>query len=138
LENVAHISVKPGSDRTFGFFIASVFLVIGVYPYFSAGGGLQIWCLSVGALFGFIALRHPQVLHQPNRYWVKLGLLLGKFISPLILAVIFFLVITPLAVIARMSGYDSLKLRKPKKHIQTYWVERDLDKRNAIIMTDQY
>ncbi|WP_323800825.1 SxtJ family membrane protein [Parasphingorhabdus sp.] len=138
LENFVHIPVKPGSDRTFGFLVALVFLVMGGYPYFSAGGGVQIWYLATGVAFGVIALLYPRVLHQPNRYWVKLGLLLGKFISPIILSVIFFLVITPLAIIARISGYDSLKLRKPKTGIETYWIERDVDERKMIILSDQY
>ena len=114
--------VKVSSDRSFGIVFTLVFLAVGVWVV--SGGQSKGWLFFVGAaLFLVVELVRPSILGPLNRAWAKFGLLLGQVFNPLLLGVVFFLVVTPIAVVLRLSGKDSLHL-KSKPDLKSYWIDR--------------
>ena len=114
--------LKVSSDRSFGIVFTLVFLAVGVWVV--SGGQSKGWLFFVSAaLFLVVAIARPSILGPLNRAWAKLGLLLGKVFNPLLLGVVFFLVVTPIAVVLRLLGKDSLHL-KSKSDLESYWIDR--------------
>ena len=110
------------SDRALGLVFAVVFLAIGLYPWFF-NGALRLWALVVGGAFAAMALLLPSLLAPLNRAWTRLGMLLHKVMSPIVLGVMFFLVITPMGVVMRWLGKDPLRLHFDRE-LPSYWLER--------------
>ena len=97
--------VKVSSDRSFGIVFALVFLAVGIWMVL--GGQSEGRLFFVGsALFFVIALACPSVLGPFNRAWMKFGLLLSRVVNPLLLGVVFFIIINPLAVVSKKFGKD--------------------------------
>ena len=114
--------IKVSSDRSFGIVFTLVFLAVGVWVV--SGGQSKGWLFFVSAaLFLVVAIARPSILGPLNRAWAKLGLLLGQVFNPILLGVVFFLVVTPMAVIRRLLGKDSLHL-KSKSNLESYWIDR--------------
>jgi hypothetical protein len=114
--------VQGSSDRSFGIVFAVVFALIGLLPLVF-GHPVRLWALAVGAGFLAAALVAPRVLSPLNRVWLRFGLLLHKIVSPLVLGIMFFLVITPIGLLMRAFGKDLLRLQFDKRS-SSYWIER--------------
>jgi len=114
--------VKGSSDRAFGVVFTVVFLIIGLWPLMSSAGP-RIWALVVAGLTLTAALAYPSVLAPLNRLWTRFGLLLHKVTNPLIMGLVFFLTVTPTALIMKMLGKDPLN-RKIDRNAKTYWIDR--------------
>ena len=110
------------TNKKFGLLFAVIFLALALYANYKneataiIGLLLLISCFFLISSFFFQAL-----LTQLNKAWFMLGLTLGKVVSPIVLGIIFFGLITPIALIARLIGRDELKLKRPKK--SSYWSE---------------
>ena len=115
-------TIQPSSNRAFGFVFATVFALIGALPLLS-GDGVRAWSLAVAAAFLAVALALPSVLTGLNRLWLRFGLLLHRIVSPVVLGVMFFLVVTPTGFLMRLLGKDPLRLRYEEK-ASTYWIDR--------------
>ncbi len=113
--------IKIGSNKSFGIVFFIVFLLIAIYPLIN-NGELRIWSLVVAIIFFILGLINSKVLTPLNKLWFKFGLFLGKIVSPLIMGIIFFFVVTPTAFIMRIIGKDLLNLRFNNK--KTYWIEK--------------
>ena len=113
--------IKIGSNKSFGIVFFIVFLLIAIYPLIN-NGELRIWSLVVAIIFFILGLVNSKVLTPLNKLWFKFGLLLGKIVSPLIMGIIFFFVVTPIAFIMRIIGKDLLNLKFNNK--KTYWIEK--------------
>ena len=113
--------VKLSSNRNFGVVFFIVFLLIGLYPLLK-GNDLRIWSLIISFIFLALGLINSRILTPLNRLWFKFGLLLGKFISPIIMGIIFFIVVTPIGIIMRLFNKDLLNLKFNKK--ETYWIDK--------------
>ncbi len=113
--------VKIGSNRSFGIVFFIVFLLIAIYPLIN-GGELRLWSLIISIFFFVLGLINSKILNPLNKLWFKFGIFLGKIISPLVMGIIFFLVITPTGVIMRLLNKDLLKLKFNKTN--TYWIEK--------------
>ena len=114
--------IKVSSDRSFGIVFTFVFLAVGAWVV--SGGQSKGWLFFVSAaLFLVVTIARPSILGPLNRAWAKLGLLLGQVFNPILLGVVFFLVVTPMAVIRRLLGKDSLHL-KSKSNLESYWIDR--------------
>ena len=113
--------VKLSSNKSFGVVFFIVFLLIGVYPLLK-GNDLRIWSLIISFIFLALGLINSRTLTPLNRLWFKFGLLLGKFISPIIMGIIFFIVVTPIGIIMRLLRKDLLNLKYNQK--KTYWIEK--------------
>jgi len=106
LDFSAHTDVPIGSDRTFGIVLASLFLIIALYPAVFGAGGVRYWALFISLGFASLSFIRPTSLHAANLLWIKLGTLLGKITSPVILAAVFFIIVTPIAIVARRARYN--------------------------------
>ena len=113
--------VKISSNRSFGVVFFIVFLLIALYPVIN-NEEIRAWSLIVSLIFLVLGLLNSKTLNPLNQIWFKFGVLLGRIISPLIMAIIFFFVVTPIGLIMRTLGKDILNLRYNTK--KTYWIEK--------------
>ena len=113
--------IKIGSNKSFGIVFFIVFLLVAIYPLIN-NSEIRIWSLITAVIFLILGLTNSKVLTPLNKLWFKFGLLLGKVVSPLIMGIIFFLVVTPTALIMRIIGKDLLNLRFNNK--KSYWIEK--------------
>ena len=114
-------NIKIGSNRSFGIVFFIVFLLIALYPLLNSKD-VRIWSLIIALIFLVLGLFNSNILSPLNKIWFKFGILLGKIVSPLIMAIIFFLVVTPIAFIMRIIGKDLLNLKFNNK--KSYWIEK--------------
>ena len=114
--------IKISSNRSFGIVFFVVFLLIALYP-FTYGGEIRIWSLIISLIFLILGLFNSIILSPLNKIWFKFGLFLGKIVSPLIMGIIFFLVVTPIGFIMRLLGKDVLNLKYNKN--KSYWIEKN-------------
>ena len=101
------------------FFI--LFLIIGLYPL-KSGGTTRIWSLVLSSAFLIITIIRPNLLTFINRLWIQFGILLGKIISPLVMGLVFFFVVTPIGILIRMLKKDVMGL---KRGAPSYWINRE-------------
>ncbi len=113
--------IKISSNRSFGIIFSIVFLIISLYPLLK-NDNLRIWALLISFLFLFLGLINSKVLTPLNLIWFKFGIFLGKIVSPIIMGVIFFGVVTPIGFILRIFGKDVLSLKKSSE--KTYWINK--------------
>lgn len=111
------------SNRTFGRFFAVVFLLAAFYVKWKSGGWWYLLLLAVATAFAVISATAPHRLQRLNVLWFRLGVMLGKVVSPIVLGILFFVLITPLAVVLRLFGRDELRLKK--RALSSYWVDRN-------------
>ena len=114
--------IKIGSNRSFGIVFFIVFLIVAIYPFFNQGE-LRLWSLIISIIFLFLGLLNSKVLTPLNKIWFKFGMLLGKIVSPLVMGLIFFAVVTPIGILMRITNKDLLNLKFNKK--STYWIEKN-------------
>lgn len=115
-------AVAGSSNRSFGLVFAAVFTVVALWPLLD-GGWPRWWAAALAALFAVVATLRPAWLAPLNRYWTKLALLLHRVTNPLVMGVIFYAVVTPIALIMRALGKDPLLLRFDRQ-AASYWIER--------------
>ena len=114
--------IKLGSNRSFGIVFFIVFILIAIYPLIKQEE-VRVWSLIISFLFLFLGLLNSKILTPLNKLWFKFGILLGKIISPIIMGIIFFLVVTPIGLLMRLFGKDVINL-KLNKNESSYWVEK--------------
>jgi hypothetical protein len=115
---------KKNSNRSFGILFFVVFLIISLWPLLK-GNDLRIWSLIISILFLILGLLKSKFLTPLKRIWIKFGELLGKIISPIILAIVFFIVITPIGLFMKILRKDLLNIKFTKN--KSYWIKRDKD-----------
>ena len=113
--------IKLGSNRSFGIVFFIVFILIAIYPLVNQEE-VRTWSLIISFIFLFLALLNSKILTPLNKLWFKFGILLGRIVSPVIMGLIFFLVVTPIALIMRIIGKDLLNLKFNKE--KSYWIEK--------------
>jgi len=113
--------IKIGSNRSFGIVFSVVFLLIAVYPIIN-NENIRFWSLIISLIFLVLGIINSKLLTPLNKFWFKFGLLLGRIVSPVIMGVIFFLVVTPTGFLVRIFGKDLLNLKLNKD--KSYWIEK--------------
>ena len=113
--------IKVSSNRSFGIVFFIVFLLIATYPLLK-GNDIRIWSLLVSLIFLVLGLINSNILSPLNKLWFKFGILLGNFISPIVMGLVFFLVVTPTGLFMRLIGKDLLNLNK--KNVKSYWIDK--------------
>ena len=113
--------VKVGSNRSFGIVFFVVFLLVSLYPLIN-GDNVRFWSLAISGIFLILGILNSNLLTPLNKIWFKFGILLGRIISPIVMGIIFFLVVTPIAFIMRLLGKDLLNLKYSDN--QSYWIEK--------------
>ena len=112
---------KISSNRSFGIIFFLVFLIIAIYPLIN-GGEIRKWSLIISVIFLILGLANSRILNPINKLWFRFGIFLGKIISPLVMGVIFFIVITPIGLLMRLLNKDLLNLKFNKT--SSYWIEK--------------
>ena len=129
-------AVKGSSNRAFGVVFTAVFLIVALWPLLS-GQSPRIWALAVSGLVLLITVAVPGLLTVPNRLWMKFGLLLHRIISPVVLAILFYVVVTPMGLIMRAFGKDPLRLKREVSD-PSYWIRREPPGPQPDSMSDQF
>ena len=113
--------IKIGTNRSFGIVFFIVFLFISIYPLID-DESIRVWSLIVSLIFLLLGSINSKLLNPLNKIWFKFGILLGKIISPIVMGIIFFLVVTPIAIFMRLIKKDLLNLKFNSN--STYWIEK--------------
>jgi hypothetical protein len=113
--------IKISSNRSFGVVFFIVFLLIALYPLLN-NNEIRLWSLIISVLFLILGILNSKILSPLNKIWFKFGLLLGKIISPIIMGIIFFLVVTPIGFIMKLLGKDLINLKFNNE--KSYWIEK--------------
>ena len=115
--------IKISSNRSFGLLFFVVFLIVSLWPL-THEGSIRIWSVIISAVFLILGLINSKLLTPLNLLWFKLGMILGAIISPIVMGIVFFLVVTPTGFILRIMGKDLLN-KKYDKEKETYWIKRN-------------
>ena len=111
--------MNKSSEKNFGYLFAIVFLLIAIWPLLN-GGSIRLWSLLFSIFFLTITFLKQELLKPLNIIWVKLGELLGRVITPIVMCLIFFLILTPLSFAVRIFKKDLLNLKYSKDN--SYWI----------------
>ena len=112
--------IKIGSNKSFGIVFFFVFLIVGIYPILK-GNEPHYWSIIISVIFLILGLLNSIYLTPLNKLWFKFGILLGQIISPIVMGIVFFIVVTPIALFMKILNKDVLNLKKNNK--KTYWIE---------------
>jgi len=118
-------NIKISSNKSFGIVFFIVFLIVSVYPIFNSGD-LRVWSLIISIIFLMLGLLNSSILSPLNKLWFRFGILLGSIVSPIVMAIVFFGVVTPTSIIMKIFRKNLLGLKKNNK--KTYWIEKSLIK----------
>ena len=113
---------SQSSNRSFGLLFFIVFIVVGLWPVIK-GEAANIYLILISLFFLIFGLINSKILSPLNKAWIKLGEILGLIIAPIIMALVYFIILTPISLIVRMLGKDLLGLKFLKKQ-DTYWTKR--------------
>jgi len=116
--------MKPniGSNRSFGIVFFIVFLAISLWPLLNSNE-IRIWAFIISLVFFVLGLLNSKILTPLNKIWFKFGIFLGNIVSPIVMGLIYFVVVTPIALLLKVVNKDILSLKKTKKN--SYWKNKD-------------
>ncbi len=121
-ERASFDNPRIGSDRNFGISFAIFFLAVALLPM-ASGAPIRAWSLIIAGLFLAVAFYSPHFFAVPNRIWFRFGLLLGKFLTPIVMGILFLAAVLPVALLLRLLRKDIIRLR-PEPTLETYWVTK--------------
>ena len=124
---------KKSNNRSFGILFFIVFLILGLYPTLK-GNSPNIYFIFISIPFIILGLIDSKILTPLNNAWIKLGEILGMIIAPIVMAIIYFFILTPISIVVRIFGKDLLSI-KFNKQVNTYWINR---KKNINSMKKQF
>ena len=116
---------KKSSNKSFGILFFIVFLGFGLWPIIN-GKNPNIYLIIISIIFLILGLVNSKILSPLNKIWIRFGELLGKIIAPIVMAIIYFIILTPISLTVRLFGKDLLGLKFLKKK-QSYWIKRKKD-----------
>ena len=105
------IILKKKDNITFGILFCTIFLVIALYPL-KDEGTIRLWSIYIMVIFALITIIRPSLFTFINKLWIKLGFMLGRVISPFVMAFIFFVIVTPIGILLRIFQKDVMRLKK--------------------------
>ena len=110
---------NTSTNRSFGTIFFIFFLIISLWPLLN-DGEIRLWALIVSLIFLITAILNPYLLTPFNRIWIRFGFFLGGIISPLIMGIIFFAIVTPTGLLMRIFSKNFLNLKKNSN--KSYWI----------------
>ena len=113
--------IKMSSNRSFGVVFFLFFLIVSIFPLLN-DGNIKVWSIMLAVTFLILGILNSVILTPLNKTWFKFGILLGNVISPIVMGIVFFAVVTPTGLIMRIVGKNLLSLKKDNK--KSYWVEK--------------
>ena len=125
--------IKVSSVRSFGVVFFFVFIIIALYPLLNKHE-IRIWSLIVGFIFLFLGMVRSPILKPLNLIWFKFGLFLGKFISPIVMGIVYFIVVFPTFLLLKLFKKNYLNI-KYDRNKSTYWINF---KNKSSTMRDQF
>jgi len=114
-------NIKIGTNKSFGIVFFVFFLIVSIFPLLN-DGDIRVWSLIISLIFLILGILNSKILTPLNQIWFKFGILLGRFVSPVVMGIIFFAIVTPTSVIMRVLQKNLLNIKKGNK--KTYWIER--------------
>tara|TARA_B100002019_G_scaffold288326_1_gene301737 strand:+ start:335 stop:718 length:384 start_codon:yes stop_codon:yes gene_type:complete len=114
--------IKISTNRSFGLVFFIVFLIIGLYPLLNQND-VRVWSIIISLIFFVLGIVNSFLLTPLNRIWFKFGIFLGKIVSPLIMLIIFFCVVTPIGIFMRLLKKDLLNLKYSSNN--SYWIKKN-------------
>ena len=124
---------SQSSNRSFGLLFFLVFLILGLWPLKNSLDP-NLYLISISAVFLILGLTNSKILSPLNKLWIKFGEILGMVIAPLVMALVYFIVLTPVSLIVRIFGKDLLDLKFLKEK-DSYWINR---KKKRLSMKKQF
>ena len=115
--------VEGSSDRSFGIVVGAALILIGAWPAVHHQFP-RLWAIALGAVFALVGIVQPKLLSFLNRAWTRVGILIGRVMTPIIMGVLLYVVLAPVGAVQRLFGRDQLHL-KWDKNAKTYWQFRD-------------
>ena len=115
------MKLKISSNKSFGIVFFVFFLIVSLFPLLKYGN-IRIWAIIPAIIFLILGLLNSPILSPLNKIWFKFGILLGNVMSPIVMGIVFFAVVTPTSIIMRMFGKNLLGLKKNNN--KSYWIER--------------
>ena len=126
--------INRSTNKNFGIVFFIVFLIIAFYPVFN-NKSIYTWSLIISFVFLFLGLKNSVLLTPLNALWFQFGLFLGKFVSPIIMGIVYFFVIFPTFILLKIFKRNYLNIKK-EKNISSYWLEISNEKKST--MKDQF
>jgi hypothetical protein len=111
------------SDRSFGLTFGAIFVVVGLLPLWRAAPP-RWWALAVSAALWAIALVWPRALAPANRVWFRIGLLMHRVVNPMVMAVVFYVAVTPFGLLSRLFRAGPARRLRPDRGVSSYWIAR--------------
>ena len=124
---------KRSSNRSFGLLFFVVFLVIALWPL-TKKSEINLYLISIALIFLVLGLLNSNILSPLNKAWIKLGEILGRIVAPVVMAIVYFIILTPISLLVRLFGKDLIGM-KFSNDIKSYWVKR---KKNLGSMDKQF
>ena len=115
--------IKISSNRSFGLLFFVIFLIVALWPLKNEED-IRLWSLVLSIIFFILGVLNSKLLTPLNKLWFKFGIFLGVIVSPIVMGIVFFLVVTPTGLFMRFLGKDLLKTSKVKS-ASSYWIKRD-------------
>ena len=112
---------KNDSNKSFGILFFIVFLLIAIWPVFTSES-VRVWAIILSLIFLVLGIINSKLLTPFKKIWIKLGEILGKFIAPIVMGFIYFLIITPIGLFMRLIRKDLLSIKFNKE--KSYWIKR--------------
>ena len=116
---------SKSSNRSFGLLFFIIFLIVGLWPL-KNGDNVNFYFILVSFIFLILGLINSKLLYPLNKLWIKFGEILGIIIAPIVMALVYFIFLTPISLIVRIFGKDLLGL-KFLKNKDTYRIKRKKD-----------
>ena len=113
---------QKNKNRSFGLLFFVVFLALALWLLFK-NGEINLYLISIGLIFLVLGLLNSKILTPLNKAWVKLGEILGRIIAPIVMAIVYFLILTPISLLVRLFGKDLIGM-KFSNDIKSYWIKR--------------
>tara|TARA_B110000967_G_C18862057_1_gene550557 strand:+ start:1233 stop:1616 length:384 start_codon:yes stop_codon:yes gene_type:complete len=110
------------TNKNFGIIFSIFFLILSIYPFLNEGF-INLWFLFISFIFLILGLTNSNILSPLNKLWFIFGVYLGKFVSPVVMGIVFFLIVTPISFTMKILGKDILALKRTKK--KSYWIEKN-------------
>ena len=125
--------LKRSSNRSFGLLFFVVFLVIAFWPL-TKQGEVNLYLISIALIFFVLGILNSKILSPLNKAWIKLGEILGRIVAPVVMAIVYFIILTPISLLVRLFGKDLIGM-KFSNDINSYWIKR---KKNLGSMDKQF
>ena len=125
---------KRSSNRSFGLLFFVVFLVLALWPL-TKKSEINLYLISIALIFLILGLLNSKILSPLNKAWIKLGEILGRIVAPVVMAIVYFLILTPISLLVRLFGKDLIGMKFSNDIKKSYWIKR---KKNLGSMDKQF